>query len=38
VLLAEDIAPLRRARDRFFDWIDRHRPHWFTGGDAKDRS
>jgi len=38
VLLAEDIAPVRRARDRFLDWIDRQRPHWFTGGDAKDRS
>jgi hypothetical protein len=38
VLLAEDIPPLRRARDRLLDWIERHRPHWFTGGDAEDRA
>ena len=38
VLLAEDIAPLRRARDRFLDRIERHRPHWLTGGNAKGRS
>ena len=34
MLLAEDIAPLRRARDRILDWIERHRPHWFAGSDA----
>ena len=27
MLLAEDIAPLRRARDRVLDWIERRRPH-----------
>jgi hypothetical protein len=37
VLLAEDIAPLRRARDRSLDWIERHRPHWFSGSDAQGR-
>jgi hypothetical protein len=29
ILLAEDIAVLRRLRDRALDWIERHRPHWF---------
>jgi hypothetical protein len=38
VLLAEDIALLRRARDRFLDWIERHRPHWLTGSDADGRT
>ena len=38
VLLAEDLPLLRQARDRLLDWIERHRPHWFTGGDAKGRS
>lgn len=28
ILLAEDIAPLRRTRDRFLDWIERRHPHW----------
>ncbi len=28
VLLAEDIASLRRARGRALDWVERHRPHW----------
>jgi hypothetical protein len=31
MLLAEDIPPLRRVRDRFLDWVERHRPHWFAG-------
>src|SRR5579883_2016306 len=31
VLLAEDIAPLRRARDRLLDGIERRRPHWLHG-------
>jgi len=31
VLLAEDIAPLRRARDRLLEWIERRRPHWLHG-------
>jgi hypothetical protein len=38
ILLAEDVLPLRRARDRFLEWIEHHRPNWFTtnkhaGGD-----
>lgn len=32
VLLAEDVAPLRRARDRLLAWAERRWPHWF---DAK---
>ena len=28
VLLAEDVPPLRRARDRLLAWVERHRPHW----------
>jgi len=31
VLLAEDIAPLRRTRERALDWLERRRPHWFAG-------
>lgn len=31
VLLAEDIAPLQRARDRLLDWIERRYPHWMKG-------
>jgi hypothetical protein len=31
VLLAEDVTPLRRARDRVLDWIARRRPHWLRG-------
>ena len=27
ILLAEDIAPLRRTRDRLLDWIERRYPH-----------
>ena len=38
VLLAEDIAPLRRACDRSLDWVERHRPHWFSGSDAQGRT
>jgi hypothetical protein len=34
LLLAEDIAPLRRVRDRLLSWIERHRPHWFAGSSA----
>jgi hypothetical protein len=33
VLLAEDIPPLRRLRDRMLDWIERRRPQWFAGSD-----
>ncbi|MBN9561991.1 MAG: hypothetical protein J0H14_14870 [Alphaproteobacteria bacterium] len=28
VLLAEDVAPLRRGMDRVLAWIEHHRPHW----------
>jgi hypothetical protein len=28
VLLAEDIPPLRHARDRLLGWVERRRPHW----------
>ena len=28
VLLAEEVLPLRRARDRLLAWIERRRPHW----------
>jgi len=38
MLLAEDISPVRRVRDRFLDWIERHRPHWFAGTDASSRT
>ena len=34
MLLAEDIPPVRRARDQFLDWIERHRPHWVAGSDT----
>jgi hypothetical protein len=35
VLLAEDIAPLRRARGRALDWIARHKPHWFSAARTR---
>ena len=38
MLLAEDIPPLRRVRDRFLDWVERHRPHWFGGQDDRSRT
>jgi hypothetical protein len=28
ILLAEDIAPLRRLTDRLLQWIEQRRPHW----------
>ncbi len=28
LLLAEDIAPLRRQTDRMLAWIEQRRPHW----------
>lgn len=28
ILLSEDVGPLRRARERTLDWIERRRPHW----------
>ena len=30
MLLADDIPPLRRSRDRALDWLERHRPNWFA--------
>jgi hypothetical protein len=30
MLLADDIPPLRRARDRALDWLERRRPQWFA--------
>jgi hypothetical protein len=33
MLLAEDFPPLRRARHRVLDWIERHRPHWFASDE-----
>jgi hypothetical protein len=30
MLLAEDVPPLQRARDRLLEWLERHRPNWFT--------
>jgi hypothetical protein len=32
-LLAEDVPPLRRARERILDWIERRRPHWIHGAN-----
>ena len=30
MLLADDIPPLRRLRDRVLDWLERRRPNWFA--------
>ncbi|MGH6797145.1 MAG: hypothetical protein ACREDI_02005, partial [Roseiarcus sp.] len=30
MLLADDIPPLRWARGRVLDWLERRRPHWFA--------
>src|SRR5580700_9015409 len=30
MLLADDIPPLRRFRDRALDWLERRRPNWFA--------
>jgi hypothetical protein len=30
MLLADDIPPLRRVRDRALDWLERRRPNWFA--------
>lgn len=30
LLLAEDVAALRRLRRGMLDWIERRRPHWFA--------
>jgi hypothetical protein len=31
ILLAEDVAFLRRWREKTLDWMERHRPHWIYG-------
>src|SRR5271170_2241967 len=28
MLLADDLPPLRRFRDRALDWLEQRRPHW----------
>jgi len=33
-LLAEDMPPLRRARNRILDRLQLHRPHWFAAGET----
>ncbi|HZU89600.1 MAG TPA: hypothetical protein VE993_10130 [Stellaceae bacterium] len=38
MLLAEDVPPLRRARERILDFLERRRPHWFTGSGAESRT
>jgi hypothetical protein len=38
MLLAEDISPIRRVRDRFLNWIERDRPHWFVDTRAGSRT
>jgi hypothetical protein len=38
MLLAEDIPPLRRVRDRLLDWAERRRPHWFGRDDVHSRT
>jgi hypothetical protein len=35
LLLAEDIPALRRLRTRALDWLERHRPHWFSEHHAR---
>ena len=38
MLLADDIPPLRRFRDRALDWLERRRPNWFAAaGRARQR-
>jgi hypothetical protein len=34
LLLAEDVLPLRRGRDRVLALIQRRRPHWFRAAEA----
>ena len=37
LLLAEDIRPLGRIRDRLLAFIERHRPEWFHSDHPEDR-
>jgi Putative transmembrane protein (PGPGW) len=34
LLLAEDFAWARRARDRLLAWAEQHRPHWFAASEG----
>lgn len=38
ILLAEDVPPLRRVRDRLLDYAERRRPQWFACGGAEGRT
>jgi hypothetical protein len=38
MLLADDIPPLRRFRDRALDWLEQRRPHWFTAAGSPERN
>jgi hypothetical protein len=38
MLLADDIPPLRRFRDRALDWLERRRPHWFAAAGRAART
>jgi hypothetical protein len=33
ILLAEDVRPLRRLRNRMLEWIERHRPQWLANSE-----
>ncbi len=33
-LLSEDVPPLRSARSRVLDWIERRHPHWLAARRA----
>ncbi|MGD9614380.1 MAG: hypothetical protein AB7H90_03975 [Alphaproteobacteria bacterium] len=35
LILAEDVWMLRRLRTRVLNWIERHRPHWFSEHPAQ---
>ena len=35
LILAEDVSALRRMRTRVLNWIERHRPHWFSQHHAQ---
>ena len=37
ILLADDIPPLRRLRDRALGWLERRRPHWFAAAGTRRR-
>jgi hypothetical protein len=38
ILLAEDMRPLRRLRNRMLEWVERHRPHWLTSDECGSKS